>query len=84
MDKEMQTSDGVSFEKAMAELEDLVKQLEEGDMPLEESMDLFERGQRLAQHCNTLLDAAEIRVQQIDLSPGDWSQSGPSQLQSDG
>ena len=74
MDKEMQTADGLSFERAMAELEDLVKQLEEGEMPLEESMDLFEHGQRLAQHCNTILDAAEIRVQQIDLSPGDLSQ----------
>jgi exodeoxyribonuclease VII small subunit len=55
----------LSFETAYAELEAIITQLDSGDLPLEESVTLFERGRRLAQHCQTLLDSAELRVSQL-------------------
>ncbi|MFN8451396.1 MAG: exodeoxyribonuclease VII small subunit [Anaerolineae bacterium] len=55
----------LSFETAYAELEAIIAQLDSGDLPLEESVTLFERGRKLAQHCQTLLDSAELRVSQL-------------------
>jgi exodeoxyribonuclease VII small subunit len=55
----------LSFEAAFAELEHIVSQLDEGDLPLEESVGLFERGRKLAEYCQSLLDKAELRVSQI-------------------
>jgi exodeoxyribonuclease VII small subunit len=55
----------LSFEEAFAELEATVVQLERGDLPLEESIALFERGQALAAHCNIQLDTAELKVRQL-------------------
>lgn len=55
----------LSFEEAFAELEEVVQQLEEGDLALDQSMALFERGMALATQCNAQLDAAELRVQQL-------------------
>ncbi len=60
--------DQLTFEQAMAELEELVARLEEGELPLDESLALFERGRSLSQRCNDLLDAAEFKVKQ--LGPG--------------
>lgn len=57
--------DALSFEEAYAQLEELVAQLESGDLSLDEAVTLFERGRALAQRCGVLLDAAELRVQQI-------------------
>jgi exodeoxyribonuclease VII small subunit len=57
-----------SFEEALVELEDIVTQLEAGDLSLEESLALFERGQRLAVLCNQVLDKAELRLEQIGSS----------------
>lgn len=54
------------FEMAYAELENIIMQLESGDMPLEESVALFERGRLLAAHCQAVLDKAELRVNQIN------------------
>ena len=56
---------GVSFEKALAELEDIVGKLEKGNVPLEESIALYERGAALKRHCDRLLEAAEQRVEKI-------------------
>ena len=53
------------FEQAFAELEDTVAQLERGDLSLEESIALFERGQALAVHCGQQLDTAEFQVRQL-------------------
>ncbi|MEK7323868.1 MAG: exodeoxyribonuclease VII small subunit [Chloroflexota bacterium] len=58
----------LSFEKAFAELESIVAKLESGELSLDESLALFERGQALAAQCYGLLDAAELKVKQ--LSPG--------------
>lgn len=55
----------LSFEAAYAELEQIIGKLDEGDLPLEESVTLFERGRKLAEHCQSLLDKAELRVSQI-------------------
>jgi exodeoxyribonuclease VII small subunit len=50
------------FESAIAELETIVKTLEEGDLPLERSLALFERGVQLSRFCHAQLEAAERRV----------------------
>lgn len=55
----------MSFEQAMAELEKVVGQLERGDVPLEESIALYERGAKLKAHCEAKLQAAEERVEKI-------------------
>lgn len=52
----------LSFETAYAELEDIIAQLDSGDLPLEQSVVLFERGHKLAGICQSLLDRAELRV----------------------
>ncbi len=57
--------EALSFEDAYAELEDIITQLDTGDLALETSVTLFERGRALAQHCQTLLDSAELRVNQL-------------------
>ncbi len=57
--------DGLEFEAAYAELEGIIAQLESGDLPLEQSVLLYERGRALAAHCQTLLDKAELRVSQL-------------------
>jgi exodeoxyribonuclease VII small subunit len=51
------------FESAIAELETLVKTLEEGDLPLEKSLELFERGVQLSRFCHSKLEEAERRVE---------------------
>ncbi|MFO7321668.1 MAG: exodeoxyribonuclease VII small subunit [Chloroflexota bacterium] len=55
----------LSFEDAYAELEAIVLKLESGELSLEESVALFERGRRLSEHCQTLLDQAELRVSRL-------------------
>jgi exodeoxyribonuclease VII small subunit len=55
----------LSFEAAYAELEAIISQLDAGDLPLEDSVRLFERGRKLSEHCQTLLDRAELRVSQL-------------------
>lgn len=56
----------LSFEDAYAELEDLLARMENGDLTLEASVTLYERGRQLSAHCQTLLDQAELRVQELD------------------
>lgn len=70
-----------SFEEAFAELEKTVTRLEHGDLSLEESIALFERGQALADRCNVQLDTAELRVQQ--LLPDSEGETGPYDLEQD-
>ncbi len=53
----------LDFEKSLADLEALVERMEAGDLPLEESLTLFERGIRLTRLCQTVLDSAEQKVQ---------------------
>jgi len=67
------------FEEAFAELEKVVDRLEEGQLALEDSLRLFDRGQALAEACSRKLDQAELRLEQttsteddqpFDLEPG--------------
>ncbi len=55
----------MTFDRALEELRSVVGRLEEGGLPLEESIALYERGAALHEHCGTLLDAAELRVQRL-------------------
>lgn len=57
----------LSFEKALAELETIVQRLEKGDVPLEESVAIYERGETLKRRCEELLRQAEARVEKITL-----------------
>jgi len=57
----------LSFERAIEELESIVKRLEEGKVPLEESVAIYERGESLKRRCEELLRQAEARVQKITL-----------------
>lgn len=57
--------DPVSFEEAFRELEQVVKALEEGDLPLSQTIELFERGTKLAALCDRQLSDAELRVREI-------------------
>lgn len=59
----------MSFEVAMKELEQVVGQLERGEVPLDQSIKLYERGAALKAHCAKLLKAAEERVEKITLDP---------------
>ncbi|MDR6954553.1 exodeoxyribonuclease VII small subunit [Ancylobacter sp. 3268] len=57
----------LSFEKALAELETIVGKLEGGNVPLEESITLYARGEALKARCDALLKDAEARVEKITL-----------------
>ena len=52
-----------SFETSLAELEDIVSKLDDGDLPLEESLGLFEKGIRLSRECRERLSNAERRIE---------------------
>jgi exodeoxyribonuclease VII small subunit len=56
------------FERAIEELESIVKRLEEGKVPLEESVAIYERGEALKFRCEELLRQAEARVEKITLN----------------
>jgi len=59
--------DRLSFERAIEELETIVKRLEDGKVPLEESVAIYERGEILKRRCEHLLRQAEARVEKIAL-----------------
>lgn len=57
----------LSFEKAVEELEAIVSALERGDVALDKSIEIYERGEALKKHCESLLNAAENRIEKIRL-----------------
>ncbi|AFL49191.1 exodeoxyribonuclease VII small subunit [Sinorhizobium fredii] len=57
----------LSFEQAVEELERIVSALERGDVALDKSIEIYERGEALKKHCETLLKAAEDRIEKIRL-----------------
>jgi len=59
----------LSFEAALAELEDIVSRLEQGEVDLEDSIALYERGNALKAHCERKLKGAEARLEKIVLGP---------------
>lgn len=60
----------MTFERALKELETIVGRLERGDVELEESIVIYERGEALKEHCDRLLKQAEARVEKLTLGPG--------------
>jgi exodeoxyribonuclease VII small subunit len=72
----------LSFERALEELESIVKRLEEGKVPLEESVTIYERGETLKRHCEELLRQAEARVDKITTDAnGQPTGTGPLDVQ---
>jgi exodeoxyribonuclease VII small subunit len=59
----------LSFEKALAQLEDIVSRLEGGKVDLEDSIKLYEKGEALKKHCESKLKEAEARIEKITLDP---------------
>ena len=59
----------MSFEDALRALEDVVRKLESGEAKLDESIDLYERGEALRAHCQKRLDAAQARIEKIVAGP---------------
>ncbi|MCB1379629.1 MAG: exodeoxyribonuclease VII small subunit [Alphaproteobacteria bacterium] len=59
----------LSFEKALAQLEEIVTRLESGKADLEQSITIYERGEALKKHCEKLLKDAEARIEKIILKP---------------
>ena len=72
----------MSFETAMAELEQVVAQLERGDVALDASIALYERGAALKAHCEAKLKSAEEKVASITLN-GDGQPTGVTPLDAD-
>ncbi len=58
----------MSFEAALKQLEEIVGKLERGDVELEQSIQIYERGEALKNHCSALLSAAESKIEKIRLS----------------
>jgi len=65
----------MSFEQALTALEGIVQQLERGDVPLDQSITLYERGEKLRAACQRRLDAAQARIEKI-VTNADGSPSG--------
>ena len=65
---ELTPLDQMSFEVAMQELETIVASLEKGAVPLEESICIYERGEALKKHCESVLKSAEEKVEKIRVS----------------
>lgn len=64
-DKDPADIQKMPFERAIEELESIIKRLEEGKVPLAESVEIYERGEALKRRCEELLKAAEARVEKI-------------------
>jgi exodeoxyribonuclease VII small subunit len=60
----------LTFEEALGQLEAIVTKLERGEVPLAESIAIYERGDALRRHCDALLKQAEARVEKVRLGPG--------------
>ncbi len=72
--------DELSFEAALKELEQIVSRLEQGEVELEDSIALYERGQALKAHCEKKLKAAESRLEKIVHGGGTATGSEPMDL----
>ncbi len=68
----MPDAPSASFESCLTELEKIVKELEAGDMPLERSLELFEKGMSLSENCRKQLEQAETRVEMLIRKEGKW------------
>lgn len=83
MDENGETISAMSFEDALRALEEVVRRLESGDVPLDESITLYERGEALRKHCQTRLDSAQARIEKIVSGEGGRA-VGTAPLDADG
>jgi len=60
-----QAIEKMSFEEALRELEEIVRKLESGNVELEKSIEIYERGAKLKAHCESRLKSAELKIEQI-------------------
>ena len=65
MDTPADTAAELSFEDALKRLEEIVRLLEKGEAPLDQSIELYQEGDRLKRHCEARLKAAQARIEQI-------------------
>ena len=74
----------LTFEKSLKRLEEIVRALESGDTPLEESIALFEEGVKLSGYCNTLLETAEQKVTVLTKNAsGEISEAAMTEMQNE-
>ena len=59
-------AENITFEKAIEELEDIIQSLEQGDVPLDNTIELYERGAKLKDICEKKLKNAEIKIKKIN------------------
>lgn len=70
----------LSFEEAMSELESIVRKLESGEIKLEESIDAYERGSKLKEHCQRKLENAKTRIDKISIGPDGTPRAEPAEI----
>jgi exodeoxyribonuclease VII small subunit len=75
-------SDELTFEAALARLEEIVRLLERGEAPLDKSIELYQEGDRLKRHCEARLKDAQARIEQIAFG-GDGKPSGLKRFDAD-
>lgn len=64
-----QEQKNMTFEESLQRLEEIVRQMEQGNVSLQESLNLFEEGSKLARQCGSLLDEAELKVVRLMKGP---------------
>ncbi|MEQ9814220.1 MAG: exodeoxyribonuclease VII small subunit [Azospirillaceae bacterium] len=70
----------MTFEQALAELEEIVRQLEQGEMDLDKSISAYERGAQLKSHCEAKLREAQMKVEKITVGPNGDVSAEPTDL----
>ncbi len=70
----------MSFEDALAEMEEIVRDLESGDVKLDEAIDGYARGAHLKKHCQAKLKEAQAKIDKISLGPDGEITAGPADL----
>ena len=58
--------ENITFEQAIEELETIINRLEEGDVPLDQTIELYEKGSELKEFCEKKLQSAEVKIQKIN------------------
>ena len=72
--------ESLTFEQALAELEQIVAKLESGQAPLDDSIQMYERGAALKAHCEKRLEAARLRVEKIVVGAGGATTAEPAEF----
>ena len=70
MDKDAKDKEKLTFEQALARLEQIVTAIEEGEVPLEQSIDKYAEGVELVKQCRQILDSAEKKIQLLGKGEG--------------